>query len=300
MSTERAFKGIWIPAEIWLHPELSPNERFLWAEINSLDDRDKGGCWASNKYLADFLQLDDETHISKMISHLVELGLVQRVSFDGRIRVIKAISPMENPSQGWEKTQGGLGKKPKAGFGKNPSNNSSSKNIYINKEEEEGDPSPDFSNLNYEEGKEEAIGRAVNVATTPSQHFEVVKKLGSEERAVRAYGKLSEWKIGKGIGQGFNDFKALMGWVAAALAEEDAKSGATGKLKRQAFIDQVKELYPEVPGQFIHGHNYFEFVKGPAVPSDIIYFHDHGFVEQVLNGLRKMGIYRGDIDLTAA
>lgn len=75
-----------VPMEIWLHKDLLPAERMLWAEITSLDATEKG-CFASNGYFAAFLGCS-ETRISQMISHLVDLDLIERASFDGRRRTL--------------------------------------------------------------------------------------------------------------------------------------------------------------------------------------------------------------------
>lgn len=91
----RDFKGIWIPREIWLHKELSPLEKMVWAEVHSLYDRTKGGCYAKNDYLAKFFGVG-ETYISKVISKLKSFGYIQEVHFNGRQRVIRAVLPPED------------------------------------------------------------------------------------------------------------------------------------------------------------------------------------------------------------
>lgn len=89
-SEERGFKGIWIPAEIWLNTEIRHIEKILWAEINSLD---KGnGCCASNEYLATFLGVKEHT-ITIMVSRLKKAGLIEQIAFDGRKRILSAITP---------------------------------------------------------------------------------------------------------------------------------------------------------------------------------------------------------------
>jgi hypothetical protein len=92
VNLSRDFKGIWIPREIWLAEGLAPTEKFLWAEIHSLHDREKGGCYASNDYLMKFMGVK-ERRLQEMISNLKSYGLVEQVSFDGRERVIRAITP---------------------------------------------------------------------------------------------------------------------------------------------------------------------------------------------------------------
>lgn len=46
------FKGVWIPATIWLNTELSIQEKMLLVKIDSFKE-----CFASNQYLADFMGL---------------------------------------------------------------------------------------------------------------------------------------------------------------------------------------------------------------------------------------------------
>lgn len=93
----RDFKGIWIPREIWLAPDLKAQEKALWAEIHSLYDEDHGGCFASNEYLCDFIGIK-ERRLQVMISALKKKGWLQLVSFNGRQRILKAIIPRDDPS----------------------------------------------------------------------------------------------------------------------------------------------------------------------------------------------------------
>ena len=55
----RKFKGIWIPQKIWLDKNLTPLEKIILLEIDSLDD-EKVHCFATNKYLADFCQCSEK------------------------------------------------------------------------------------------------------------------------------------------------------------------------------------------------------------------------------------------------
>ena len=82
---ERDFKGIWIPKEIWLNPDLSALEKVVFAEIDSLDGEQ--GCYASNEYLATFCNCS-VSKIVKAIKKLKDLGLIYIKSFDGRTRFI--------------------------------------------------------------------------------------------------------------------------------------------------------------------------------------------------------------------
>ena len=85
---ERDFKGIWIPAEVWLDERLNPLEKVILMEIDSLDCGEKG-CYASNEYIAGFCQCS-ESKVAHAVTRLVELGYVSRKSFDGRQRILQS------------------------------------------------------------------------------------------------------------------------------------------------------------------------------------------------------------------
>ena len=53
----RDFKGVFIPKEIWLTSELTPTEKLVWAEINSLDR--EFGCVADNPHFSKVLKLSE-------------------------------------------------------------------------------------------------------------------------------------------------------------------------------------------------------------------------------------------------
>lgn len=94
VNMNRDFKGIWIPREIWFNQSISALEKILWAEIHSLYDRKKKGCFASNQYLYTFLGIK-ERQLQNMLANLKSLNLIILVDFDGRQRILKAIYPSE-------------------------------------------------------------------------------------------------------------------------------------------------------------------------------------------------------------
>jgi hypothetical protein len=79
----RSFKGVWIPKEFWLDPELNAVEKCLLAEIDSLDNGD--GCYASNKYFSKFFK-QNEGSVANMISKLRKNNYLVDRKFDGRKR----------------------------------------------------------------------------------------------------------------------------------------------------------------------------------------------------------------------
>lgn len=73
MECARAFKGVWIPREIYLADDLSWTEKILLVEIDSLDH--EIGCFASNEHFASFLGIS-KGRVSKNIGTLIDKGYV--------------------------------------------------------------------------------------------------------------------------------------------------------------------------------------------------------------------------------
>ena len=84
----RDFKGVWIPKEVYLDNRLNALDKIILVEIDSLDNGD-AGCFASNKYLADFCQCS-QTKVSTSIAKLIKFGYVEVSGFDGRTRSLKS------------------------------------------------------------------------------------------------------------------------------------------------------------------------------------------------------------------
>ena len=82
----RDFKGIWIPRDIWLSDQLSLMEKVLFVEIHSLDN--ERGCFASNKYFAEFFGVSDR-QIRTYIGSLKEKGFVSVTIQNRNERVIR-------------------------------------------------------------------------------------------------------------------------------------------------------------------------------------------------------------------
>lgn len=70
----RRFKGIWIPAAIWLSTDLRVGEKIMLVEIESLED-EKRGCYASNAHFAEFFGLSI-SRVSEVISQLEQKGFI--------------------------------------------------------------------------------------------------------------------------------------------------------------------------------------------------------------------------------
>ena len=89
-STSPRFTGIFIPVEILQIEILSLFEMMLLSWIDALYCPEHGGCYASNQYLASKLKNVKENTVVKSLVKLRKLGYIQDVSFNGRVRVIKA------------------------------------------------------------------------------------------------------------------------------------------------------------------------------------------------------------------
>lgn len=96
MSTNRDFKGVWIPKEIWLNEELTLLEKIIFVEIDSLDNENH--CIAGNEYFAKFCDCS-ESKVSKAIKKLEELGMIERLEFDGRHRKLRVVKSARESSK---------------------------------------------------------------------------------------------------------------------------------------------------------------------------------------------------------
>ena len=115
------FTGIFIPVEILEMDDLSPNEVILLSWIAALSSNEKGACFASNEYLSKKLKVKENT-IAKSISNLRKKGLIEDVSFDGRVRLMRSLHYRKADEIQTKKTiQTRVGKKSNPPLEKNPS-----------------------------------------------------------------------------------------------------------------------------------------------------------------------------------
>lgn len=75
MENKRDFKGIWIPAEIWLREDLNATEKMVIAEIHSLSNQ-RQGCYASNNHFAKITGLST-SRCSAIINKLKKDGMLK-------------------------------------------------------------------------------------------------------------------------------------------------------------------------------------------------------------------------------
>lgn len=131
---ERAFKGVFIPAELWLNEDLSPMELLLMTEIDSLDK--KNGCHASNKHFASFLGLT-AGRVSQMINDLAKRGhLALSYERNGKqivsrsIKVVRNLNtPIKNSKGGYLENANNPSAKTKGGYLENAEESNTSRVI---------------------------------------------------------------------------------------------------------------------------------------------------------------------------
>jgi hypothetical protein len=73
---QRAFKGVWIPADIWLNENLSLQEKTVLAEIDSFCSRYES-CYASNEHFARFIGVSTR-RIRDILKSLEDKHLIER------------------------------------------------------------------------------------------------------------------------------------------------------------------------------------------------------------------------------
>lgn len=86
----RDFKGVWIPAELWLDTTISPIQKFFLLEIDSLN-HPKKGCYASNAHFSEMFGMA-KTHCSRIIKQLEAADKITiDLQYDGKQIVKRTI-----------------------------------------------------------------------------------------------------------------------------------------------------------------------------------------------------------------
>ena len=98
MEEQRIVKGIYVPIDIWKSKDLSWNEKILFLEIDSFTSREKD-CYVSNEYIMELLGVTERS-ARRIMSHLIELGLIEVVKFDGRRRYVRSAMSFSYRAEG--------------------------------------------------------------------------------------------------------------------------------------------------------------------------------------------------------
>ena len=82
-----SFTGVWIPVEVFQLETLTITEKVVYGIVNALDNEE--GCYASNGYLAQTLQLSDR-QVKNVLKSLIDFQLVVRIELNGR-RILRTV-----------------------------------------------------------------------------------------------------------------------------------------------------------------------------------------------------------------
>lgn len=126
MSDPRAFRGVWIPASVWLDKTLSLQEKVMLVEIDSLCADPVRGCFKRNQGFAEFFGLS-KGRVSEIIKSLEHKGYI-RISYkrEGQEiieRNIFMVTPFGKPN-----TPSGNASTPFGKYGYPPSGNTEESN----------------------------------------------------------------------------------------------------------------------------------------------------------------------------
>jgi hypothetical protein len=233
----RDFKGLWIPREIWLRPKLSVLKKCLWAEVYSLHDRKKGGCYASDEYLMEFLGIK-RTRLYELLNSLKKLGLLETRS-NGREAIRKAIVP-EIVYE--EQEDGGQQKYGKADFSSTEKRTSSTPQPYIEQRDADKrnnsnrnavDKSPATNNKNYQ-----IIGKYKNVKLTQAQITSLKEKL--KEDYQKGIDKFSEYLHESGKLYS-SHYRAILNWIPNWLHNQKQNV-----INNQSLIEKNQRILREI------------------------------------------------------
>jgi hypothetical protein len=106
MSQQREFTGVFIPAHIWESSELTPAEKMMLGEIDSLS-KSKGYCYAGRSHFAKWLQCG-ETNISNYFAKLEKLGFISTERIPGQPVRIKIANDRFYVKKGSAPVTGGV------------------------------------------------------------------------------------------------------------------------------------------------------------------------------------------------
>ena len=93
---KRNFKGVWIPAGLYLNSDVTWTQKLMLVEIDSFS-KNNLPCFISNKHLAKHLQIS-ESGVEKALRGLVQMGMVyrSREGFgQGTRRILRLVTSLE-------------------------------------------------------------------------------------------------------------------------------------------------------------------------------------------------------------
>lgn len=291
MSHERipSFFAI-IPATVRYCKELEPSAKLLYGELTALTQKE-GYCWASNKYLCELYDVNERT-LRRWLSALEKNGFIKRdvdCSGSSHPRKIWISNAFTEKNDGRTKTAGGADENV---LHINTSINTEEKEIH--KENAPSDASA-FCSLFHKKIKDKKPDFSKKISPSWIKNAEKLLKLRKTEELE----KIIDFALEDSF------------WCANVLSPEkllkhlDAlevkmgkKDGVNNTLNceksNQELKEKVKERYSYMP-DIVFGETYIEFNRGGAAPSVYVKTSEANFREQVINNLRKMGLFIGGL-----
>lgn len=277
-----------IPSHLLLNRNLEPNAKILYAFIRNLTKKE-GYCYASNSYLAELMDVDIRSVQIWLVS-LKQQGYIE-VEQDVQRRIYLTDSFLKK-CLGDEK------------IFTPPCKNlhPPHEKIFTHNEDSVIEENNNNSKMVASVGAANTAGVLNRSSKDLREELVRSKKLSDEqvEEALAAYSKHTEVIRTKNNPVGYLIWGVPNGKFRTNSIQPihfPAARPQTPPNTAPAInpFEVIKASYPEIAGRFIYGRNYFEFINGPAALSDIIYVGDYGALDRIINGLRKMGVYRGDL-----
>ena len=306
----RNFKGIWIPREIWLHPTLSMQAKALWAEIDSLYDEEKGGCYASDEYLEQFIGLK-RSRLHELYKELIEAGFLEKVSFDGRKSIRKAVIP-EN------QTGRQVSGKPDSCLPENriPEFRKTGHPTYIENKDKRKDtdtgvnPAPQSVSISKKSKKEKPQRHLISIPGCPlievtkEEHEKLLSKYG-ESFLKECYEHLNDWKESKSVADPkalaeHTDCGRITAWVNTAVKKKNTpQSSKITQLSQEQKVTKVDEIADRHDKISKYRTIHWELIKKNSIQfevlstfvrigNDRIYFDAFNYKDLIINALIKV------------
>ena len=233
---ERAFRGVFIPAHIWLDKNLNATEKCLLAEIDSLSNI--GGCFASNQHFAEFLGLSKE-RARKLIAQLKDKGYIEieliykEGTYEVDKRIIRVIGyGLEQPG-GSTRPSGVV----KVDHCSNTDNNTNNNNIYTDKKKTIKEPRHKY-------------GEFKNVLLS-DKDLEKLKAEYGEELVEKYIKKMDEWIELNGR-RYKNYYLALRQWMNKEVSKKQEKAE-----KQEGDTKYDEEYFTKLMEETLRGGNKF-------------------------------------------
>ena len=235
-NIERPFKGVWIPAHIWLDENLNITEKCLLAEIDSLSHIN--GCFASNQHFAEFLGLSKE-RARKLISQLKDKGYleIELIRKEGSCevdkRIIKLIGYGQKQPEGQFRPSGVV----EFDHCSNTDNNTNNNNIYTDKKKTIKEPRHKY-------------GEFKNVLLS-DKDLEKLKAEYGEELVEKYIKKMDEWIELNGR-RYKNYYLALRQWMNKEVSKKQEKVE-----KQEGDTKYDEEYFTKLMEETLRGGNKF-------------------------------------------